>query len=296
MNIALATCTELPGWEVDDHPFHQALRDRDVRFTLAAWEDPTVQWASFDACLIRTTWNYMEQAEAFSHWVRQTGQLTRLYNSGPVIEWNIHKGYLKDLADAGVPIAPTVWLPKGSSVDVSRCMAERGWSRGFIKPLVGACAFETLRFDRDRDGLETAQAHLERTLRDHDMMLQPYLPRVEVDGEVSFLFFDGALSHVVQKVPVPGDYRVQDDFGATDHPYPPTQQQLSLAQDVLAQAERLRPDAGAEPLLYARADFLFDDDGGLLLTELELIEPSLFFRHSETAPGMLADAVVRRLG
>ena len=296
MNIALATCTELPGWEVDDKPFHQALDARDISFTLAAWDDPSVQWDRFDACLIRTTWNYMEQSEAFVQWVRRTAQVTRLYNSSAVIEWNAHKGYLKGLAEAGVPIAPTVWLPKGTAIDVVQCMKEQGWTRGFIKPLVGACAFETLRFDCDAAGLHAAQEHLDRTLQTHDMMIQPYLPRVEVDGEVSFLFFDGQLSHAVQKVPVAGDYRVQDDFGASDHPYEYTAQQLSVAQDVLAKAEALRPDSGAEPLLYARADFLFGNDGNLLLTELELIEPSLFFRHSKTAPGMLADALYRRLG
>ena len=48
------------------------------------------------------------------------------------------------------------------------------------------------------------------------MMLQPYLETVETEGELSALYFDGVFSHGVRKIPVPGDYRVQDDFGASD--------------------------------------------------------------------------------
>jgi hypothetical protein len=295
MHIALATCTNLPGWEADDLPFHKALEERGIPFTLAAWEDPNVRWQDFDACLIRTTWNYMERCDAFIAWIRHVDQCTRLYNTADVIQWNANKSYLRTLAAGGIPIAPTVWLSAGQGVDIGEIMHTRGWSRGFIKPMVGACAHETLRFDATETGLRAAQDHLNRTLQTDDMMVQPYLPRVEVDGEVSFLYFDGVLSHVVQKVPVPGDYRVQDDFGASDHPYTPTDDQRSLADRVLAQAEAVRPDAGADPLLYARVDFLFGEEGELLLTELELIEPSLFFRHGPDAPGMLADALARRL-
>jgi len=49
------------------------------------------------------------------------------------------------------------------------------------------------------------------------------------------------------------------------------------------------------PLLYARVDFLRDDDGRLRLSELELVEPSLFFRHAPHAADMLADALLARV-
>ena len=69
--------------------------------------------------------------------------------------------------------------------------------------------------------------------------------------------------------------------------------ELALAQrTVEAAATLLKLDA---PLLYARADFLRGDDGGLLLTELELVEPSLFFRHDNGAAERLADALLARL-
>jgi hypothetical protein len=44
-------------------------------------------------------------------------------------------------------------------------------------------------------------------------------------------------------------------------------------------------------LLYARVDMLWGDKGELYLTELELIEPSLFFRHGPDGPSRFADAL-----
>ena len=49
-------------------------------------------------------------------------------------------------------------------------------------------------------------------------------------------------------------------------------------------------------LLYGRVDYLMDDLGRLCLNELELVEPSLFFRHDSQSPDRLALAVQRRLG
>jgi hypothetical protein len=56
------------------------------------------------------------------------------------------------------------------------------------------------------------------------------------------------------------------------------------------------PSADGTPLLYGRADFLWDDRGQCVLTELELVEPSLFFRHGPGSAVLLAAALQRRLG
>ena len=119
------------------------------------------------------------------------------------------------------------------------------------------------------------------------MMLQPYVEQVERDGEWSAIFIDGDYSHGVRKVPVAGDYRVQDDFGATDMPATFTVDELALARSIVEAVEA--------DLLYARVDFLRDEHGDLRLTELELVEPSLFFRHAPEAAERLADGLLRRL-
>jgi hypothetical protein len=124
-------------------------------------------------------------------------------------------------------------------------------------------------------------------------MLQPYLKRVEQDGERTAIFIDGRITHTVEKIPVAGDYRVQDDFGAYDGPAEFTPEEIAIARCVVAEAERL-PEVACS-LLYARVDFLLDDAGRPVLNELELVEPSLFLRHGPHAADTLANALLKRL-
>lgn len=289
LNLALATYTDLPAWEVDDRPLHAALRARGAHLHLPDWSDPLIDWSQFDAVLVRTPWNYHSRHAEFVRWADAVGQQTRLLNPAPVLRWNSHKGYLRALAQIGVPIAPTVWIDPGEAVDVAAAMARHGWSQAFLKPQVGLAASDTLRFHDPALG----QAHL-ASLPTTAMMLQPYLRRVETDGELSAIFIDGHLTHAVQKRPVPGDYRVQDDHGGTDQPYALSDAEHALIRQIiaaLADHPVLRPHL---PLLYARVDLLWDDDGHLCLNELELVEPSLFFRHGLHAAERLADALLRR--
>jgi len=291
MKIALATCGNLPEWEQDDRSLHRALETAQITFDLIPWDAAGVRWSDYAACLIRTTWDYMERRDEFTAWIQEVSEKTQVLNPPEVLVWNTHKSYLRALEKEGVPIAPTEWLPQGQTARISNLMRDRGWSRGFLKPQVGATARETLRFNRDTVG--AAQAHVERVLQTESLMLQPYLQSVEAEGEISLLFFDETLSHAVRKVPVEGDYRVQDDFGASDFAIEPPPSTLDIAQHALVTSRRLL--GISEKLLYGRADFLRMDDGRYVINELELVEPSLFFRHSESAPHRLVDALRARL-
>jgi len=286
MRIALATCSDLPDWEVDDRPLHIALQEREVELSHPVWDDPDVDWGAFDAVLIRTTWDYHLKRSAFIAWADRVSQKTLLLNPSSVIQWNTHKSYLRDLAQRGIATVETLWLDRGDSVDLSSECAARGWSRGFIKPQVGATARETLRFDVSEDGLAAAQAHIARLLPHEGLMIQPYMASVETHGEVSALFIDGQFSHGVRKVPVAGDYRVQDDHGASDEPYAFPEEETARLRAFLAGLD--------EDLLYARFDMLRHPDGSLRLIELELVEPSLFFRHGPGAAERLAEGLLRR--
>jgi glutathione synthase/RimK-type ligase-like ATP-grasp enzyme len=183
--------------------------------------------------------------------------------------------------------------------DLTAAVRERGIRRGFLKPLVAANARGTLRFDTtDAKQLAAAQVHLERMTERVDMMLQPYLDSVEREGELSAIFFDGALSHACRKVPVAGDYRVQDDHGAHDEPVVLEDEALAVCERTLAGMAACFERRGwdiAQPLLYARVDLLRDDGGRWVLNELEVVEPSLFFRHGPAAAHVLARALLRRL-
>ncbi len=300
MRIALATSSNLPDWEVDDRALHAALRERGAELEHPAWDDPEVEWGAHDVCLIRTPWDYMERRDAFVAWAERAAASAPLFNPPLVVRWNTHKHYLRDLEAEGVRIAESVWLergtrlarPGGAGVDLEALVRERGWTRAFVKPCVGATARETLRFTVDAEGIAAAGAHVERLLVNEGLVLQPYLESVEGEGELSAIFVDGAFTHGVRKIPVPGDYRVQDDFGASDRPHTFTADELELARSIV---ERAGARFGDAPLLYARVDFLRERNGELVLNELELVEPSLFFRHSQEAAEVLADALLARI-
>jgi hypothetical protein len=94
--------------------------------------------------------------------------------------------------------------------------------------------------------------------------------------------------HGVRKIPAPGDYRSQPDFGARVIRHAPDAAELELARRAL--------DAIGHPTLHARVDLVALDDGAPALMELELIEPYLFLDADPAALGHLADGIVARLG
>ena len=288
MRIALATCSNLPDWEIDDRPLHAALLARGVDLARPTWDDRAFDWGACDACLIRTTWDYTDRRDEYVDWARRVSTLTQLFNPYDIVRWNTCKSYLRDLEARGVAVTPYVWIETGSSIDLPGLLNEKGWDRAFLKPAIGATARETLRFEATEEGIETAKRHLDRLLAVESMILQPYLPSVESEGELSIIMIDGEFSHAVRKMPVPGDYRVQDDFGGSDRPVEINEEELNLALGIV--------DTIDGEWLYARVDLLRDGDGQLKLSELELVEPSLFFRHCPVAAERLADAVCRRLG
>jgi glutathione synthase/RimK-type ligase-like ATP-grasp enzyme len=298
MYIGVATCSDLPGWEIDDQPLFDAMEQRGVEYSLVEWDDPEVDWAAFDGILVRTTWDYTEYYRDFLQWIREVSVTTQIFNPPETLLWNAHKSYLRDLEERGIPIAPTVWLERGQYVDITEIFEQTGWTSGFVKPLVGATARGTMRFRADELGLKKAQAHLDELLGVCGVMVQPYLVSVETEGEYSAIIIDGEVTHMVRKVPVAGDYRVQDDHGARDEPCILDEDELDLCHRVcklVSGNSDWHGEWSGQPLLYARVDFLRGQDGNLVLNELELIEPSLFLRHGPQAAGKLVKALQSRL-
>lgn len=282
MKIALMTCDAFPHGDTDDQVLLEAFSVFDVQAQFCVW-DADDDWSDYDACLLRSVWDYHKRSEAFNSWLEKVTSLTQLLNPIEVIRWNSRKTYLRDMANTGITIAPTHWLTANQTYDIKQLVSISNADQWFLKPTIGADSIGTCRFKRDAKGFEKARHHLTKWLPKCDMMLQPYLQSVETFGETSAIFIAGQLSHAVRKIPQAGDYRVQDTFGAEDRAYQLTPHELTLAQQSMAY---LTAKFGG--LLYARLDFLHNANGGVYLNEAELIEPSLFFNHSKTAALTLA--------
>lgn len=287
--IALVTYAPDPEVQPDDLPLADALRRRGAIATAHVWDDPSVDWTEFDALVIRSTWDYFLKPDRFREWLdTREAEGTQVLNPIPAVRWNMDKRYLRDLAQRGIATVPTHWVEPGERAELAVILRDREWDEAVVKPAVSAAAHETWRTRRALASSDDARLH---TLGAKGALLvQPFLPEIERDGEWSLLFFAGRYSHSARKRPRAGDFRVQSQHGGAYSAEPAPTIAVDAAQRVIAVALRLLRLAPAA-LPYARVDGCIVD-GAFLLMELEIIEPSLYFGQSPAAAERCAEALL----
>ena len=236
--------------------------------------------AAFDLVLPLIVWGYHRDHDRWMQACATWGPArVRMLNPPSVIGWNSDKSYLDRLAEKGVAIPPTQWVEGVTQADVDAAFDRFATDVVIVKPRVSGGAWKTLRLTRG-EVLEDAP--------EGPAMIQPYLPSIETEGETSLLFFGGRLSHVVNKRPVSGDFRIQTQFGGhyrALHGAPAGA--LALAERTLAAID--------EDLLYARIDMAQGANGEWLLMEAELIEPDFYLGSAPEGGARFAEAVKARL-
>lgn len=228
----------------------------------------------FDAVLPMIAWGYHKRAAdwfALLERFEKAGQ--RTINPTSVLRWNSDKAYLAELGAKGVPTVPTISVEALTAADIERARETFGAQTIIAKPRVSAGSHQTLKLEPG-DPLEGGP--------DGPALIQPFLPGVSGEGEISLLHFDGVFSHAVAKVAAEGDFRVQPQFGSTIAQVEPWEGSLETAQAVLA---------AVPPLAYCRVDLLRGLDGSLQLMELEAIEPDLFLQYAPEGAARFGAAV-----
>ena len=109
-------------------------------------------------------------------------------------------------------------------------------------------------------------------------MVQPLLPSLAEEGELSLVYFRGELSHAVRKTPKAGDFRIQEHWGGRFRLTEPNAGERASGQRTLDAMLACSPID--EMPLYARVDLVRDLEGRLCTIELEVIEPSLYLEHA----------------
>lgn len=245
------------GVTADERPWNEALEGR------------------YDAVLPMIAWGYHVRPH---QWLARLDALEaagqRTINPLPVLRWNTDKVYLADLGARGVPVVPTISLEQVSAGAVEDARARFGSDIVVAKPRISGGAFQTLKL-KPGDPLDGAP--------EGPALIQPFLPAVSGEGELSVFYFAGRFSHAVAKVATGGDFRVQVQFGGATTRIEPWPGALEVAEAVLA---------GVPPLAYARVDMIRGLDGTLQLMELEAIEPDLFLEYAPEA-GVRFGAAVR---
>jgi glutathione synthase/RimK-type ligase-like ATP-grasp enzyme len=282
--IALVTSEEFPELEPDSRLLFPALEEAGVQAVPAVWTDPSVDWSSFDAIVVRSPWDYFMHAREWAAWLdRVEASGVPTWNPLKVIRWNSHKSYLQQLAGAGVPVVDTVMTQGDGAVDLQDVLAGAGWEDAVVKPAIDGGATRLFRVS----DVDDAQERFESLMADGDVLVQPYLPSIVDQGELSLIYLGGELSHVVRKKAKPGDIRVQPVWGGSFELEGPTSEAIHVADRVF--------DSIDADLLYARVDLVRGLDDQLQLIELEVIEPLLFLELEPAAPKRYADALKERL-
>jgi glutathione synthase/RimK-type ligase-like ATP-grasp enzyme len=261
------------------------LRAHGLRVARRSWSDPAFDWSTTRTAILRSTWDYFHRFTEFRAWLERARRVTRLINDPALVDWNLDKHYLADLAAAGADVVPTHYAEQGDTEALASIMARQGWHEVVFKPAISGAARLTYRVDLS--GCAAMEPVFAHCVADEAMLVQPFLPDVLVDGELSLIVIGGRCTHAVRKRARPGDFRVQDDHGGTVHPHLPTRDETAFAEAAVASCPAMPA--------YARVDAVRDRAGRLSVMELELVEPELFFRYHEPAARALADEVAALL-
>jgi hypothetical protein len=143
------------------------------------------------------------------------------------------------------------------------------------------------------DAREEAAARARRVLASgRAVMVQPYLERLDAEGETALVYVDGAYSHAFGKGAILAGGPLGEGLYAEEELSPRTADdaQRALGDRVLAWAT----ERAGGPLLYARIDLVPGADGTPQVIEVELCEPSLNLFLADGAAARVAAAVRAR--
>ncbi|WP_031231413.1 RimK family alpha-L-glutamate ligase [Asticcacaulis sp. YBE204] len=251
------------------------------------WSEPLTE--AYDLVLPLVAWGYHNAPDEFRRALAAIkAKGFKMLNPPEIVSWNVDKRYLRDLADAGIRIIPTLFTERLTIADITAARADFGQQAVVLKPIVSAGAKHTMIFDGDTLPLPGEDAKSGHSAPEGEAMIQPFMPAIQTEGEWSLIFFDGTFSHAVLKTPKPGDFRSQPDYDAHLRLETPPVAAVELAYEAL--------EFVGQTLLYARVDMVRDAQGRFCLMELELIEPDLYLKYEDAAPARLSHAVEHALG
>jgi len=290
VRIAFAsTVPEVLAHDDVDRPRHEAAFARaGMELEYCVWWQSDVRWDRYDLVVIRSTWDYVPRLEEYRRWLSSVDLLGTLRNRAALVAWNLDKRYLLELGSVGVPVIPTriAMTPE----EVNSCLAA-GDGEVVVKPVVSAGSVDTGRFDR----ADPRAAVLGRRIAEGGMpvMVQPAVPSVAVEGEVSAVLFGGELSHAFRKGPMLAlGGGVLDGYGDLAR-VTLTSGQRQVVRTAVDVVSRIASDTlGAPaPPLYARVDLVRMEDGRDVVLEVELNEPTFFLAVDDGAADRFAAAV-----
>lgn len=299
--VTLATCADFPDLDEDDHGLPDALRERGIEPRIAVWNDPDVDWSQAGVVVLRSVRDYAKRRnyEGFLAWARAQ---RRLLNHPDIVAWNSDKHYLQRMAELGAPMIPTLWLEPDRGLSKHQVHTRFPAHGDFVvKPAISSGGRGTGRYTatdaRSRsEAINDAMHHLGRG---RSVMVQRYLEEVDRKGEVSLVYFNGVLSHAVEKAPM-----LHPSFRSTNEVHEEIVTAREPSEQEWLWGERVRKaihgvikeHSGRDiQLLFNRVDMVSDGAGGFYLMEVSLIDAGLYLDSAPQALDNFADAIAQRV-
>lgn len=267
----------------EDELLKSELESLGLKVSRKDWADPGFDWSTTRSAVFRTTWDYFDRFSEFKEWLSKVESLTQFFNPISQIKWNMDKWYLNDLRDKGIHVVETMYIRKGEKKSLRELVQASEWSDIILKPTIAGAARHTYKINVQN--VADYQEIFEELIQNEDFMIQPFQYNITKKGEISFMVMDGKFTHAILKKAKSGDFRVQDDFGGTVHNYTASENEIEFAEEVVRACEPLPA--------YARVDVMWDNENRLAVSEVELVEPELWFRECKEAARLLAETIAR---
>lgn len=250
--IIIATCLAYPEGNADLRALADALGADSL-----PWQLIEPSSCVGKVVLPLAVWDYSEQPDKYLQWLQTLDEIgAKVVNSPTLQRWNIDKRYLLTLAEAKLPVTPTMILSADNASNWHAIIDSNIWNNPVIKPLIGQSGKGVRRL---------ADACTELLDYPHGALVQPFVQ--SIFGEVCLVYFQGVFSHAIRRIGK--DWRKNSAYGAYPESIVAEKAWLAIGEAVLEQLP--------EQPIYARIDGLINEQHQFILNEVELIEPALYF-------------------
>lgn len=263
--LIIATCKAYKEGNEALKKLKAKLENLHYQCELKAWQEIRVRHLTQNTLILPlAVWDYSLEYANFLHFLNELERAKiSILNPSEILKMNADKSYLKILEEANLPIIDSIIFKQNEEFNLSLIP----FQKAVIKPLVGQSGYK-VRFLEQK--IPTKEEF------PHGALIQPFIESVEELGEFCFIFFGGKFNYAIHRQ-TQKDWRANSNYGVKIAPLKnPSKAHIDLALKALKALK-------SSNLLYARVDLLPQKNGNVLINEVELIEPSLYFDFHENA-------------
>lgn len=244
--IHIATSSQYPQGNADLRDLLDSLRRMGVECDFLVWGERGV--CRGNLLLPLAVWDYSSNPTNFLAWLKDLEESgVKILNPLATIQKNINKRYLLDLQEKGIPIIPSEFIEYDN-------LKNKDLRGKVLKPVIGQSGMGVER------GEKADFSHYPQ-----GAIIQPFIPSIQESGEVCLVFFGGEFRYSILRKPK--EWRANSKYGVEISLIEAKKEWIDLAYQALDGIE----------YFYARVDLFIQP---LLISEVELIEPALYFSHS----------------